>query len=269
MFISPDQDPKERVATLWERIEAQTGVDEALQSRAAVELECRLQHWHGDYLPRPSRFKNKQGIDLGTHLVVPVDPIELVIVRAISMTRGAAQFGVSPNGAIFTAEGDGWTIHGPRVDITRVSWLLDEAADILQTIRRGKGGRFYERNGLFFLADRKTTILEAVDEPDPAKARAIQYDKRPLWQKAISTVFRKHWDQPPQRSNGPQLPDEIGQARSAPLRRQIRPVETQLYHRADRGASRHTHGSARKEQICPVHFVILPDHGVCDDCRTD
>ena len=152
MFISPDQDPGDRSATLWERIEAQTDVDEVLQSRAAVELQRRLQQWHGDYLPRPSRFKNKHGIDRGAHLVVPADPVELVIVRAVAMTHGAAQFGVSPNGAIFTAEGDGWTIRGPRVDVTRVSWLLDEAADILQDVRRGKGGRFYERNGRFLLA---------------------------------------------------------------------------------------------------------------------
>lgn len=259
------------MATLWERIEAQTGVDEALQSRAAVELERRLLHWHGDYLPRASRFKNKHGIDRGAHLVVPADPVELVIVRAVAMTKGAAQFGVSPNGAIFTAEGDGWTIRGPRVDVTRVSWLLDEAADILQTIRRGRGGRFYERNGRFFLADGRTTILEAVDEPAPSERTntgAIPYDKRPLWQKAINTVFRRHWDELPQRPAGPRLPDEVRRARDAPLRRRIQPAADH-FRRADAGSVRHHRGRARHEQICSVHFIVLPDNGQCDDCRTD
>jgi hypothetical protein len=120
-------------------------------------------------LPRPSRFNNRNVIDRGRHLVVPADPVELVIVRAVAMTEGAAQFGVSPSGAISTAHGDGWTIHGPRTDVTRLSWFLDEAADILQQIRNGRGGRFGSTNATAdsSIADGKTTILEVVSEPEP------------------------------------------------------------------------------------------------------
>lgn len=262
MYLEPELDPDQRSAAVWENIEAQTDVDDVLQSRAAFELKRRLQHWNGDYLPRPSRFKNKHGVDRGTHLVVPADPIELVIVRAVSMTIGAAQFGVSPDGSIFTAHGDGWTIRGPRVDVTRLSWLLDEAADILQNIRRGRGGRFYERNGKFFLADGRTVILEVVDETDPAirAARAEpvadSYAARPWWEKAISTVFRLHWDEVPETSppvRRPQLPEEVSRARRAPVLR--------------RGEDPWSHATG-KEPICPVHFLPLYG-GRCDYCRID
>jgi hypothetical protein len=277
LYISPDQNPDARSATVWERIESQSGVADVLQSRAAFELKRRLQHWNGDYLPRPSRFKNKHGIDRGTHLVVRADPVELVIVRAVAMTRGAAQFGVSPNGAIFAAEGYGYTIRGPRVDVTRLSWLLDEAADILQEIRGGAGGRFYERNGRFFLAEDRTTILEVVDEPDPGvraerpDPASFSYDSRPWWQKAVNAVFRRHWDELPQSSTqaaGPQVPDDVRRARQAPVRRRVQPVEHQSAP-GNGGPVRHPGRRARPGQICPVHFILLPTNGRCDECRSD
>ena len=277
LYLEPELNADQRSAAVWENVESQIGVDDVLQSRAAFELKRRLQHWHGDYLPRPSRFKNKHGIDRGTHLVVPADPIELVIVRAVSMTIGAAQFGVSPDGSIFTAHGDGWTIRGPRVDVTRLSWLLDEAADILQDIRRGRGGRFYERNGKFFLADGRTVILEVVDEADPG-VRAKQpepapssYDSRPWWEKAVNTVFRKHWDELPEPSPPSKtirLPEDVRRARQAPVRRRLESTEDGL--RPDDSSSfRRRSRRARPGQICPVHFILLPANGRCNDCRTD
>lgn len=278
MYLEPELNSDQRSAAVWENVESQTDVAEVLQSRAAFELKRRLQNWNGDYLPRPSRFKNKHGIDRGSHLIVPADPIELVIVRAVSMTTGAAQFGVSPDGSIFTARGDGWTIRGPRVDVTRLSWLLDEAADTLQQIRRGRGGRFYERNGKFFLADGRTVILEVVDEADPGvRAKRPEpgpssYDSRPWWQKAVNTVFRRHWDELPQPSPPPTrvpgLPDEVRRARQAPVRRRIESLED---HRGpgDQPSVQPRSRKARPGQICPVHFVLLPANGRCDDCRTD
>jgi hypothetical protein len=73
-----------------------------------------------------------------------VDPIELLIVRAISMTMtstpGAAQFGVCPDGSVFTTDAIGWSLFsGRRVDVTGLSPLLDEAADIFNHRRRGIG----------------------------------------------------------------------------------------------------------------------------------
>lgn len=100
LYISPHQDEYARSATIWERVTAQIGVEPELQLRAASELRRRLSGWHGDYLPRHTRFKNRTPIDRGDHLIVPADPVELIIVRAVAMTKGAAQFGVSPNGAI-------------------------------------------------------------------------------------------------------------------------------------------------------------------------
>jgi hypothetical protein len=255
VYISPDQDAEQRSATVWQRVSAQSDVDGVLQSRAVVELKGRLQHWNGDYLPRPSRFKNKKAIDRGHHLVVPADPVELVIVRAVAMTEGAAQFGVSPNGAIFTAEGDGWTIRGARVDVTRLSWLLDEAADILQQIRHGRGGRFYERDGRFFLADDKTTILEVVDAPELAvRTDAVTPSRadRPWWQRIINTVRGLPGD----KASTPaaavvRLPEEVRLARQTPVRR--------------RTASSCGQAPLR---ICPVHYIELPPSGRCDECFT-
>ena len=45
--------------------------------------------------------------------------VSLLIVRAISMTFPAAQFGVSPNGEVFTAYRNGWTIND-RIYVTRL-----------------------------------------------------------------------------------------------------------------------------------------------------
>ncbi len=114
-------------------------------------------------MPLPSRFpKGKRAVSERDAVVLPVDPVEVLIVRAISMTLPAAQFGVSPNGEVFTAYRNGWTIND-RIYVTRLSWLLDEAADVFNHRRAGRGGRFYERDGEFFAADGKVTFLR-VDE---------------------------------------------------------------------------------------------------------
>lgn len=276
MYISPEQDPGDRSATVWDRVDAQTEVDEALRSRAVVELENRLQHWNGNYLPRPTRFKNKHGVSRGAHLVVPADPVELVIVRAVAMTTGAGQFGVSPNGAIFTAEDPGWTIHKRRVDVTRLSWLLDEAADILQQIRGGRGGRFYERDGRFFLADGRTTILEVVDEPAPtprAEATPTSATSRPWWQRAVDSIFGSdpaELPAPPGPPAGPQLPEDVRRARDAPLRRRTKPVAEEGPSDGNRPGRRQSIAAAGwRPQLCPKHFTEMPATGQCDECRTD
>jgi hypothetical protein len=64
----------------------------------------------------------------------------------MTSTPGAAQFGVCPDGSVFTTDAIGWSLFsGRRVDVTGLSPLLDEAADIFNHRRRGIGGRFYER----------------------------------------------------------------------------------------------------------------------------
>jgi hypothetical protein len=93
-------------------------------------------------------------------LTLQAHPIDMMILRALSRTWGAAQFGCSPNGDVFTADTDGYSLYsGRRDDVTGISPLLDEAADIFNSLRRGRGGRFYERDGCFFDADDRTTFL--------------------------------------------------------------------------------------------------------------
>lgn len=181
------------------------------------------------------------------------------------MTTGAAQFGVSPDGSIFTAHGDGWTIRGPRVDVTRLSWLLDEAADILQDIRGGAGGRFYERNGRFFLADGRTTILEVVDEPEPSvrtEVAAPPMPSRTWWQQVVNSIFGSDEEDaaPLLTKRRPQLPEDVRRAREAPVR--------------SRGESAQrtwppTKKAASRANVCPVHFILLGPNDQCDDCRID
>lgn len=131
-----------------------------LHHRAESELRRRLDGWYGDFDPVPSQFgKSKYATSAIDAVDIPADPIELLIVRALAMTYPAAQFGVSPNGEVFTAHGNGWTKDGPRIYVTRLSWLLDEAADVFNHLRRGRGGRFYERDGAFFLADGKVIFI--------------------------------------------------------------------------------------------------------------
>lgn len=88
--------------------------------------------------------------------------MDILIVRALAKTWGAAQFGCSPDGSVFTADTDGWSLpSGRRDNITGLFNLLDEAADILNEWRRDdRGGRYYERDGAFFDAEDGAIFLE-------------------------------------------------------------------------------------------------------------
>lgn len=88
MHISPDQQKAARSAAIQRRVKDQPRVDSELQSRAVDELEHRLHDWHGDYVPRTTRFKNQSAVDHDSHYVVLADPVELVIVLAVAMTKG-------------------------------------------------------------------------------------------------------------------------------------------------------------------------------------
>lgn len=136
-----------------------------LRERAAGTLTARLRNWHGDFMPLPSRFaKHRRPTADSAPVTIPTDPTELLIVRAISMTTPAAQFGVSPNGEVFTAYRNGWTIND-RIYVTRLSWLLDEVGDLFNHRRAYRGGRFYLLDGTFFMADGKATFANVVEVP--------------------------------------------------------------------------------------------------------
>ena len=92
----------------------------------------------------------------------------MLIVMSIARTSGAAQFGFSPNGEVFTADTDGWSLpSGRRNDVTGLSPLLDEAAALFNEWRRdGRGGRFYARDGVFFDAQDGAVFLRVLELED-------------------------------------------------------------------------------------------------------
>lgn len=137
--------------------------DPQLSRMAAKELTRRLNRMR---LPLPPRTRSRRD-KWPTGRAIPVlrreaHPVEILVVRALSRTWGAAQFGCSPDGSVFTADTDGWSLpSGHRNNVTGLTNLLDEAAEILNEWRRDdRGGRFYERDGAFFDAEDGAIFLE-------------------------------------------------------------------------------------------------------------
>ncbi|SHT65286.1 Uncharacterised protein [Mycobacteroides abscessus subsp. abscessus] len=189
-----------------ERMVIACGDDLELMPIASRELERRLKRT-GLALPPRTRSRCDK---LPYGRAVPVlkreaSPVEMLIVRAIARTWGAAQFGCSPDGAVFTADTDGWSMpSGRRDEVTRLSPLLVEVADIFNSWRRnGAGGRFYERDGCFFDAEDGAIFVEIqltsdqhIDfrgpfdqaERDRAKADSSAVGEKSLWQRIIGWI---------------------------------------------------------------------------------
>lgn len=148
---------------------------------AAKELQRRLKRT-GLALPPRTRSRTDKWPKTRAIPVLrrEASPVEMMIVRAIARTWGAAQFGCSPSGAVFTADTDGYSmLSGRRNEVTSLSPLLVEVAEIFNEWRRdGVGGRFYERDGCFFDADDGAIFLE-VEMRDNSGAKS-------LWQR----IFR-------------------------------------------------------------------------------
>lgn len=132
---------------------------------ATERLERRLQTWHGSGIASAkSRFKNKVARGAEADCVVGADQAETLIVRALSLTRGECQYTVTPNGAVFASEGNGWTIEGTRIYVSGLSPLIDDAADILRQMRGPNGGRmFFDRANSFLNANGRRRFLAVVD----------------------------------------------------------------------------------------------------------
>ncbi len=231
--LSPEQIAN--ISRASQRRMAKQHASPALRERAAMELTVRLAHWYGDFLPQQGRLKDKRPITRDSPAIIRADPAELLIVRAIAMTSipGAAQFGVSTDGSVFTTDALGWSLHsGRRYDVTGLSPLLDEAADIYNVRRGGIGGRFYERDGSFFMADGRTTFLEVLEvEPDGVKG---------LWQRVTSSISFWFRDGDPE----PDVPQWVLPPRRSSVR-------------ADHN---------RPPEFCKVHYIELPVTGQCDEC---
>lgn len=167
---------------------------------AAKELERRLKRT-GLALPPRTRSRTDKW---PRSRAVPVlrretSPVEMMIVRAIARTWGAAQFGCSPNGAVFTADTDGYSMpSGRRNVITGLSPLLVEVSEIFNEWRRnGVGGRFYERDGCFFDAHDGAVFVEIVlrdgIEPEAGGGaagvrRSLARTSRGLWHRIFGRI---------------------------------------------------------------------------------
>jgi hypothetical protein len=174
---------------------------------AARELERRLKRTGLTLPPRTRSRRDKWP----RGRAVPVlqreaSPVEMMIVRAVARTWGAAQFGCSPDGSVFTADTDGWSLHsGRRDEVTRLSPLLVEVADIFNEWKRnGAGGRFYERDGCFFDADDGAIFLDIkltsdVDpddrdrfdeaEADFKKGENVSAGGKSFWQRVLEWII--------------------------------------------------------------------------------
>jgi hypothetical protein len=151
------------------RMAEDSDLDARELTAVAAELQRRLKRT-GLALPPRTRSRHDKRPRTRAIPVIRRDSseAELLIVRAISRTAGAAQFGCAPDGSVFTADTDGWSMpSGRRDDVTGLSTLLDDAAGIFNDWKRnGIGGRFYERNGAFFDADDGAVFLEVVVRED-------------------------------------------------------------------------------------------------------
>ncbi|MCV7421400.1 hypothetical protein H7K45_12685 [Mycobacterium yunnanensis] len=138
--------------------------DAGLIIGVANELSLRLKR-SGKALPPRTRSRHykrpHQSLQAPIVFTREAHPIEMLIVMTLARTSGAAQFGFSPSGEVFTADTDGWSLpSGRRNDVTGLSPLLDEAAALFNEWRRdGRGGRFYARDGVFFDAQDGAVFL--------------------------------------------------------------------------------------------------------------
>lgn len=145
-----------------------------VREEATRRLRDRLALWQGAQISSGrGRFKNKIARGQEADCVVGADEAEILIVRAIAVTNGDSQFTMSPNGAVFSTDGNGWTINQERIYISGLSLLVDDAADILQQMRNSEGGRmFFTRDAKFINAPTKRAFLSVTDGDSPPFIRS-------------------------------------------------------------------------------------------------
>jgi hypothetical protein len=144
---------------MLQRMKSQRGTNNALEERALVELRSRLSRWWGHDRVPTDCFLGTSPKALNGTIVVPADPVELLIVRAISTSSEMAQFGVAPAGAVFTTDANEWTAQSRCVFVGGLSPVLDQATEVVNRGRPGTEGRFFERGGRFLDAN-GTTFFE-------------------------------------------------------------------------------------------------------------
>lgn len=178
---------------MLQRLQSMDVQDAALHQTAITELNHRVRSWWGGSLPPLSQFADVPKTQLSIPVKVRTNKVELLIVRAISASAEPAEFGVTPEGAVFTIEPEG----GYQVFATSLSDLLDDATDVLSTLTDGIGGQYFEHNGSFFMAD-GTEFMVAVFE-----AKASKPGGKSFWQQVVSILPWVHDEAPGRRRRSP------------------------------------------------------------------
>lgn len=139
-----------------DRIEKTRSARPFTRREAASRLERRLGSWDWrNDAPAESRFKNKVARGIRAECVVGCSEEERIIARALAITQGDGQFTVTASGAVYATQSNGWTKDKVRIFVSGLSPLIDAAADIIDQMTDGKGGRF------FFTQD--DTFIDAKD----------------------------------------------------------------------------------------------------------
>jgi hypothetical protein len=89
--------------------------------------------------------------------------VEQLIMRVLSLTSPARQYGVSKNMLVFTTSANGWSRDAERVWLAGLSPLIDDVGQFYAEWRRAEdghlGGRFFERDGIVFDATNHRTLV--------------------------------------------------------------------------------------------------------------
>lgn len=152
------------------RIEKTYSARPFTRRQAAHRLEQRLGSWSWrDDAPVESRFKRKLARGVQAECVVGSDEEERIIAHALAITAGDGQFTVTPGGAVYATQNNGWTKNKVRIFISGLCPLIDDAADIVDQMTRGKGGRFFltKEDAFIDAKDRRIFLRISSGEADP------------------------------------------------------------------------------------------------------
>ena len=139
---------RERYEILERMLELEVA-DSTLHEQALSELERRMDEWHGsEFVPGPSRQRRRFILPPGPIVALPIvlktDPIELLILRALSSDLG--RYGVANSGAPFSVGDES----NPKYFVSFLSPLLDEASIVFRQLCRRPFSAFLEKNECFY-----------------------------------------------------------------------------------------------------------------------
>jgi hypothetical protein len=127
------------------RLEASRGFSRDLLEQALTRLDERLKSgpWNWDAYRKIRRRYRATPRNDGGAPVIDCEGAELALVRILADTYPYNQFSVTPTGDVFVGQQHGYHRKSARLYVTRLSPILDEAADLLLARSLGEGGRLY------------------------------------------------------------------------------------------------------------------------------